>query len=159
MLVGPLSRSFLNNGFLSDPEIRAFPISRQLIDRQSITLESFDVCRILEIYWAAKRILALIDVVDLGEAGQKPDFHVNGKGIGVLEAPRGILVHSYLINKGYIEKLRLLVATQFNNAYINLLITDLAQKYLDGDAISPTGEHLIGRCVRLLDPCLSCATH
>ena len=117
------------------------------------------MCRILEVYWAAKRILALLDKVDLSEAGEKPDFQVNGKGIGTLEAPRGILVHSYLINKGYIEKLRLLVATQFNNAYINLLITDLAQKHLDGGAISPTGEQLIGRCVRLLDPCLSCATH
>jgi coenzyme F420-reducing hydrogenase alpha subunit len=58
-----------------------------------------------------------------------------------------------------LEKLRLLVATQFNNAYINLLIKDLSQKFLDGDAISPEGERLIGRCVRLLDPCLSCATH
>jgi len=77
----------------------------------------------------------------------------------VLEAPRGILVHSYLIRQGTIEKLRLLVATQFNNAYINLLIKDLAQKYLDGDTISPDGERLIGRCVRLLDPCLSCSTH
>ena len=76
-----------------------------------------------------------------------------------MEAPRGILVHSYLIRKGTLEKLRLLVATQFNNAYINLLIKDLSQKYLVGDTISPEGEHLIGRCVRLLDPCLSCATH
>jgi len=48
------------------------------------------------------------------------NFQVNGRGLGVLEAPRGILVHSCLTGKGTLEKLRLLVATQFNNAYINL---------------------------------------
>jgi coenzyme F420-reducing hydrogenase alpha subunit len=159
MLVGPLSRSFLENGFLADQEVQALPLSRHLIDRDSLTLESLDICRILEIFWAAKQILALLDQVEIKETGDKPDFKVNGHGMGVLEAPRGILVHSYLIRKGVLEKLRLLVATQFNNAYINLLIKDLSQKFLDGDAISPEGERLIGRCVRLLDPCLSCATH
>ena len=159
MLVGPLSRSYLENGFLADPGVRAFELSRRLFDRSRLTLESFDICRILEIFWAAKRISALLDRVDLTQTGERPDFQVNGRGIGVLEAPRGILVHSYLIQKGYIKKLRLLVATQFNNAYINLLITDLAQKYLEGDTLSSQGEQLIGRCVRLFDPCLSCATH
>jgi coenzyme F420-reducing hydrogenase alpha subunit len=97
--------------------------------------------------------------MDLNDQGQKPDYRANGQGIGVIEAPRGLLVHSYLIRKGYIEKLRLLVATQFNNAYINLLITDLAQRYIEGNHLSTLGEQLIGRCVRLFDPCLSCATH
>jgi coenzyme F420-reducing hydrogenase alpha subunit len=83
----------------------------------------------------------------------------SGQGIGVLEAPRGILMHSYLVNQGKIERMRLMVATQFNNAYINLLLRDLAEKHLIGDSISPEGEKLIGRCVRIFDPCLSCATH
>ena len=159
MMVGPLSRSFLDNGFLADPEVRKFSLSRQLLDRTSLSLESLDICRLLEIFWAAKRILVLMDLVDPQETGIQPDFGVNGRGLGVLEAPRGILVHGYLIRKGVLENLRLLVATQFNNAYINLLIRDLSQKYLKNDTISPEGEHLIGRCVRLLDPCLSCATH
>ena len=159
MMVGPLSRSFLDNGFLADPELQGFRLSRQLQDRNMLSLESLDICRLLEIFWAAKRIIALTERVDLNEQGTKPDFEVNGHGLGVLEAPRGILIHSYLIRKGVLEKMRLLVATQFNNAYINLLIKDLSQKYLEGNTISPEGEQLIGRCVRLFDPCLSCATH
>lgn len=159
LLVGPLSRRFLDDGILSDPQIAAFGLSERLRDPRKLTLESFDICRILEILWASKRILALLEKVDLHDAGEIPDYTVNGRGIGVLEAPRGVLVHSYLIKEGYIEKMRLLVATQFNNAYINLLITDLAQKYMEDGGLSPTGERLIGRCVRLLDPCLSCATH
>ena len=81
------------------------------------------------------------------------------KQVGMLEAPRGILMHSYLVNQGRIESMRLMVATHFNNAYINLLLRDPAGKHLNGDSISTEGERLIGGCVRIFAPCLSCATH
>jgi NAD-reducing hydrogenase large subunit len=68
-------------------------------------------------------------------------------------------VHTYLINRGILEKARLLVATQFNNAFINLLLRNIAEKHALKDGLSEEGEFLIGRCVRLFDPCLSCATH
>jgi NAD-reducing hydrogenase large subunit len=76
-----------------------------------------------------------------------------------VEAPRGILLHSYTINRGMVESIKLFVATQFNNAYINLAIRDLADDFLDGDEISAAGHEMIARCVRLFDPCLTCATH
>jgi coenzyme F420-reducing hydrogenase alpha subunit len=55
MLVGPLSRSFMPNGFLSNPEVEDFELSRQLRDPKNLSVESFDRCRILEIFWAAKK--------------------------------------------------------------------------------------------------------
>jgi F420-non-reducing hydrogenase large subunit len=159
VLVGPLSRRFLANGFLADPEIRGLDLSRTLLEPSGITLESYDVCRLLEMYWAAKRINTLLE--DLGEKKPppKPDWQATGQGTGALEAPRGLLIHKYRINRGYVEKVRLLVATQFNNAFINLLITDLAQRHCRNGRLTEEGNRLIGRCVRLLDPCLSCATH
>jgi coenzyme F420-reducing hydrogenase alpha subunit len=57
------------------------------------------------------------------------------------------------------EHMRLLVATQFNNAYINLVLRDLAERHVDGDGLSKAGEQTIARCVRVFDPCLTCATH
>jgi coenzyme F420-reducing hydrogenase alpha subunit len=159
MLVGPLSRSFQDNGILSDKDLTDYPIAKKLRDKSALTLESYDECRLLEIFWAAKQILSLLDEVDLTQMSIDTDLKGSGKGIGVLEAPRGILMHSYLINQGRIERMRLMVATQFNNAYINLLLRDLAEKHLNGDNISEEGEKLIGRCVRIFDPCLSCATH
>lgn len=159
MLVGPLSRSLLDNSFLHDPDLSNLDVTGMLSDRGSIRLEYYDICRLLEIHWAAKRIQCLLDDVDLKKMKVEADVKASGQGIGVLEAPRGILMHSYLINQGRIERMRLLVATQFNNAYINLLLRDLAEKHLNGDSISNEGERLIGRCVRIFDPCLSCATH
>ncbi len=159
MLVGPLSRSFQKGGLLDSSDLASFDLTEHLRNRSSITLESYDACRLLEIFLAAKRILGLLEEVDLSQMDAEVDFKVSGQGTGVLEAPRGALVHRYLINRGRIERMRLLVATQFNNAFINLLLRDIAEKHLDGENISKEGERLIGRCVRMFDPCLSCATH
>jgi NAD-reducing hydrogenase large subunit len=159
MLVGPLSRTFQPNGPLNSPHLDKFDLAALLRDGANLSLENYDSCRLLEIFWAAQRILDLIEDVDLSQMKVYADFKVSGQGTGVVEAPRGTLVHSYLVSQGRIERMRLLVATQFNNAYINMLLRDIAERHIDGDGISPEGEKLIGRCVRIFDPCLSCATH
>jgi len=159
LLVGPLARSYQENGPLKDPELQEFHLARRLAERTSLSLESFDSCRLLEIFWAAKRILGLLEDVSLDELGRVEYAEGSGQGIGVLEAPRGTLIHNYLVNRGLLERAKLLVATQFNNAYINMLIRDLAEKHIEDNQLSQRGEWLIGHCIRLFDPCLSCATH
>ena len=129
-------------------------------DPGSRHLDDIDICRLLEIFSISKRILRHIDEVNLGQLnGVTPDLSVSAKGIGVVEAPRGVLVHSFIINRGTVENLRLLVATQFNNAYINLMLKDLGEAHVEGDKLSRTGEEVLARCVRMFDPCLTCATH
>jgi NAD-reducing hydrogenase large subunit len=159
VMVGPLARSYQEDGPLKDPELQEFRLARWLADRTSLSLESFDSCRLLEIFWAAKRILTLLEDVSLDELGGMPYAEASGQGIGVLEAPRGTLIHNYMVDQGVLRRAKLLVATQFNNASINMLIRDLAEKHIEGDQLSQRGEWLIGHCIRLFDPCLSCATH
>jgi len=159
VLVGPLARSLQENGFLQDEELQPFDLTHQVRRQEAISLERFDPCRLLEIFWAANRILKLTQEVTLDDLTGEGDLDGTGQGIGVLEAPRGTLLHSFIINRGRLERARLMVATQFNNAYINLLIRELAEKHLEDGHLSPRGEWLIGRCIRLFDPCLSCATH
>jgi len=160
VLVGPLSRLFRKNGVLSDPELEGFMLTRRLRDTASLSIDDFDLCRALEIFCSAKKILSLLDALNLSRP-LKTDFDpaISGKGIGVVEAPRGVLVHSYTLNRGLIESMKLYVATQFNNAFINSAIKDLADGSLEGDNISAAGQEMISRCVRLFDPCLTCATH
>lgn len=159
MLVGPLARIHRKNGVLGDPEIAELGLAGRLSARGEVALEEIDLCRLAEILWAANRIEERLDAIDLQAISAAGDLEGSGQGIGALEAPRGILVHGYLIDRGRVERLRLLVATQFNNAYINLLLRDVAERHIVGDGISPEGEKLIGRCIRIFDPCLSCATH
>ena len=159
MVVGPLARFFAAGGIMEDPEIKHLELAQRLKEISPLTLESFDVCRLLEIIWAANRILERVQEVDTNDLTVDVDPEASGYGVGVIEAPRGVLVHEYLVNRGHMEKARLMVATQFNNAYINLLIRNLAETNVAGDKLSPEGERLLGRCIRVFDPCLSCATH
>jgi len=77
----------------------------------------------------------------------------------VVEARRGVLVHSYLVSRGTMERMRLLVATQLNNVHINLVLRDLAERHVNRDGLSDVGEQTIARCLRVFDPCLTCASH
>jgi F420-non-reducing hydrogenase large subunit len=122
--------------------------------------EHIDVMRLAEIFWVATRIKALLLGIDLSAVNTVPiDSDYSGKGIGVVEAPRGVLIHSYTVNRGRIERLKLLVATQFNNPLINLVIRELAERDLERGRLSDSGQRAIGRCTRLFDPCLECATN
>jgi len=160
LLVGPLSRLFQERGVLDDPELAKFELTRWLHDPGTLHLDYLDECRLLEIFWAAKQILNYLDEVELTQmTANDTDLEASGRGIGVVEAPRGVLVHNYLVNRGLMERMRLLVATQFNNAYINLVLRDLAERHVDGNGLSEAGEQTIARCVRVFDPCLTCATH
>jgi coenzyme F420-reducing hydrogenase alpha subunit len=160
LLVGPLSRLYMDEGILDDPDLAGYELTRWLGDPAARSLDSLDECRLLEIAWAARQILKHLDEIDLGQmdAGDV-NLEGSGWGIGVVEAPRGTLVHSYAVNRGVMERMRLLVATQFNNAYINLVLQDQAERHVDGDGLSEAGEQIIARCIRVFDPCLTCATH
>jgi NAD-reducing hydrogenase large subunit len=160
LLVGPLSRLFQEGGILDDPELADFCLTQWLRDPAALHLDYLDECRLLEIFWAAKQILTNLDEVDLAQMTiDGADLAGSGRGIGVVEAPRGVLVHNYLVSRGTIERMRLLVATQFNNAYINLVLRDLAERHVKSNGITKEGERIIARCVRVFDPCLTCATH
>ena len=158
--VGPLSRANLADSATRLPELAALDVIRQARQARGEHIEYIDVIRLAEIYWAARKIETLLQPIDLSKGATAPiDLRASGKGVGVVEAPRGVLIHSYTINRGRIERLKLLVATQFNNPLINLIIKDLAERHMAHGALSDAGQMEIGRCIRLFDPCLTCATH
>jgi NAD-reducing hydrogenase large subunit len=160
LLVGPLSRLSLEGGILDDPDLAGLELTQRLGDPAELCLDLLDECRLLEVFWAAKQILSHLDEIDLTDmTADGVDLKGSGWGVGIVEAPRGVLVHNYTISQGKMERMRLLVATQFNNAYINLVLRDLAERHVDGDGLSEVGEQLIAHCVRVFDPCLTCATH
>ncbi|MBK7406965.1 MAG: Ni/Fe hydrogenase subunit alpha [Saprospirales bacterium] len=82
-------------------------------------------------------------------------------GIGVVEAPRGTLIHHYQVDgKGRIERCNLIVSTTHNNEPINRAVQSVANRLLDGtQKITNQLLNQIEIAVRAYDPCLSCATH
>jgi NAD-reducing hydrogenase large subunit len=83
------------------------------------------------------------------------------KGIGIIEAPRGTLIHEYHTDdKGLITKCNLIVSTTHNNEAMNRSVRSVAKAVLDEKPeITEPMLNQIEIAIRAYDPCLSCATH
>ena len=84
-----------------------------------------------------------------------------GEGVGVVEAPRGVLLHHYKANReGAMTNANLIVATTQNNQVMNRTLKAVADEYLNGQANITEGMmNALEVGLRAYDPCLSCATH
>jgi NAD-reducing hydrogenase large subunit len=84
-----------------------------------------------------------------------------GEGVGVVEAPRGTLLHHYRAGpEGDITFANLIVATTHNNQVLNRTVRSVADDYLVGRGeITEAMMNAIEVGIRAFDPCLSCATH
>lgn len=81
-----------------------------------------------------------------------------GTGVGVIEAPRGILIHDYAIDeKGMLKNANCVIPTNQNLANIDLDLKKLIPEILDKpkEEITLMAEML----VRAYDPCISCSCH
>ncbi len=84
----------------------------------------------------------------------------NKVGIGVVEAPRGILIHHYEVDEnGFIEKVNLIVATAHNNFAFNQSLLQGAKKVIKDGEIDEQKLNYLETIVRSFDPCFSCSTH
>ena len=82
------------------------------------------------------------------------------EGVGMIEAPRGILIHHYKVNEeGAITWANLIVATGHNNLAINRSVKKVAQHFIDGEHFKEGMLNRVSAVVRAYDPCLSCSTH
>ncbi|GAH15027.1 unnamed protein product [marine sediment metagenome] len=79
-------------------------------------------------------------------------------GVGVVEAPRGLLVHEYKFNDdGMIESANCIIPTAQNLANIEADMRKLVPEILDRPKEEIT--LLLEMLVRAYDPCISCSTH
>jgi NAD-reducing hydrogenase large subunit len=82
------------------------------------------------------------------------------EGVGMIEAPRGVLIHHYKVNEeGAIVWANLLVATGHNNLAIGRSIQQVAEHYVNGAKLEEGMLNRVSAVVRAYDPCLSCSTH
>jgi NAD-reducing hydrogenase large subunit len=82
------------------------------------------------------------------------------EGIGVAEAPRGILIHHYKVDEhGAMKWANLIIATGHNNLAINRSIEQVSRQYVKGNHLEEGMLNRVSAVVRAYDPCLSCSTH
>ncbi len=83
----------------------------------------------------------------------------SGEGVGVVEAPRGILYHHLTINNNVVADAEILVPTGQNQLNIENDIKILVNHQLQDEVDQAQLAHEIEVLVRAYDPCMSCAAH
>ena len=92
---------------------------------------------------------------DLQTVGVRRD-----RGVSIIEAPRGTLIHDYTVDADdQVTRANLIVSTTNNNEAMNRSVKQVAIEYLTGQEITEGLLNHIEVAIRAYDPCLSCATH
>ena len=121
----------------------------------------YHYARLIEITYALERIEELLNDPQIFDKHIRAVAGVNAlEGIGMIEAPRGTLIHHYKVNQeGAITWANLIVATGHNNLAIGRSVQQVAEHYIDGNKLTEGMLNHVAAVVRAYDPCLSCSTH
>jgi len=121
----------------------------------------YHYARLIETLFAAERVKVLLDDPDiLGKDIMNTRHNFKGEGVGVIEAPRGTLLHHYIANEsGQLEKVNLIVSTGHNNWAMSEAVDSVAKTYINGNEVTEGLLNRVEAAIRAHDPCLSCSTH
>jgi len=117
--------------------------------------------RLIELLYASERMQELANDPEIISPNVRTiPKAIPREGIGVVEAPRGTLVHHYQTDeRGLITKANLIVATQNNAARIAMSVDKAARGVIHNGKIDDGILNLVEMAFRAYDPCHGCATH
>lgn len=160
--VAPLARLNAADGM-------ATPLAQEAYDRFYKTLGGKPVhytlatswARLIELLYAAERMKELAADPEITDPNIRTlPAETPTEGIGVVEAPRGVLIHHYKTDDaGVITNANLIVATQNNAARIALSVDKAARSLINKGNVDDGILNMIEMAFRAYDPCHGCATH
>ncbi|MHA2271617.1 MAG: Ni/Fe hydrogenase subunit alpha [Candidatus Hodarchaeales archaeon] len=160
--VGPLARFNVSDRLSTPLAHEAFEEFKQKFGLLAHSPLLHNQARFIELLHAAERAKELLEDQSItgSETRQKVSKKA-GEGIGLLEAPRGTLIHHYKWDKdGRITLANLIVPTTFNNLAINRTVKHAAENCQGTDGkFDSSLLNLVETAIRAFDPCLTCATH
>ncbi|MBW2084909.1 MAG: nickel-dependent hydrogenase large subunit, partial [Deltaproteobacteria bacterium] len=160
--VGPLARINVADGLST-------PLAQEEFERyEQIALSGlmgasllYHYTRLMEILYALERAEELLTDKNITSTDIRFTADPSREeGVGVIEAPRGVLIHHYMVDGyGRITKANLIVATCHNNMAMNRSIQLVAREYINNGQVKEGILNRVEGAIRCYDPCLSCATH
>ncbi len=122
---------------------------------------AFHWARLIEALYAAERLLELAEDKEITDTNiRNIPTATPQEGIGVVEAPRGTLIHHYKSDKdGILTEVNLIVATVNNAAAICMSIEKAARNLIKEGNVSEGLLNMVEMAFRAYDPCFACATH
>ena len=119
-----------------------------------------NLAQAIEIIYCLERIPELVDILlKLPDPEFEKPTRKKGRGVGTVEAPRGLLVHDYSCEAGYVTDANIITPTAYN--------LDDIEKYIGNAALNLNKQGKnesqiafeLEKIARAYDPCISCATH
>ncbi len=160
--VGPLARMNVIEGIGTPLAAKEFRDFRAVTNGKpnNMTMHTH-WARLIEILYSAEMIRDLLHDDDLLSNDLVRKGERRKEGIGIIEAPRGTLIHHYEVDdKDRITRCNLIVSTTHNNEPMNQAVRWVANNVLDGKSEITEGMmNQVEVAIRAYDPCLSCATH
>ncbi|MCS6992644.1 MAG: Ni/Fe hydrogenase subunit alpha [Anaerolineales bacterium] len=160
--VGPLGRLNISDKIdtpLANEELKVFkalnggkPVENTLY---------YHYARLIEALFAAERVRVLCedrDILSTDILNTRKNY--TGRGVGVIEAPRGTLIHDYTADEnGKLTRVNLIVSTGHNNWAMTHAVDSVAKTYVKGPNVTEGMLNRVEAAIRAYDPCLSCSTH
>ncbi|MGD1046486.1 MAG: Ni/Fe hydrogenase subunit alpha [Bacteroidota bacterium] len=117
--------------------------------------------RVVEMLQAAERCIELVNDIEITSKDIRTiPTKTPTVGVGIVEAPRGTLIHHYETDeRGLITKVNLIVATAHNGARIAMGVDKAAKGLIHGGKVNDGLLNMIEMAFRAYDPCNACATH
>jgi F420-non-reducing hydrogenase large subunit len=160
--VAPLARLNASDGM-------ATPQAQQACDEFYKTLGGKPVhmtlanhwARVVEMLQAAERCVELVNDIEITSKDIRTiPTKIPTIGVGIVEAPRGTLIHHYETDeRGLITKVNLIVATAHNGARIAMGVDKAAKGLIHGGKVNDGLLNMVEMAFRAYDPCNACATH
>jgi NAD-reducing hydrogenase large subunit len=159
--VGPLARmNVLSRGgtYWAGQEWAEF---RELDRGPVLSSFHYHYARLIEMLYATEKIEQLLKDPNILSPRVRAHAEPNSnEGVGVIEAPRGVLIHHYKIDEqGLIEWANMIVATGHNNYSMNKGVAQVAKHFIKDGDVKEGALNRIEAVIRAYDPCLSCSTH
>lgn len=160
--VGPLARLNVIKEMGTPEADKALAEYRSTFGEFTQTTLAYNMARYIEFMSCCERAVEyLSDSSICGDDVRSPVSEVvNLRGVGMVEAPRGTLIHDYSVDEeGFITDCNLIVATCQNNYGMDRGVEDVARKVVSNGTLSESAANQIEMVIRAYDPCISCATH
>ncbi|NLG99178.1 MAG: Ni/Fe hydrogenase subunit alpha [Chloroflexi bacterium] len=121
----------------------------------------YHYARLIETLFAIERVRVLLDDPDILSTDiLNTQRSFQGQGVGVIEAPRGTLIHHYWAEpNGQLTRVNLIVSTGHNNWAMSNAVDSVAKTYITGPEVHEGLLNRVEAAIRAYDPCLSCSTH
>jgi F420-non-reducing hydrogenase large subunit len=132
---------------------------REAFGRPAHALLLYDLARGIELVYALERAIEILAEPLDGEDTDVGYTPRDGEAYGLVEAPRGPLIHHYVVEDGLIAEAEFIIPTVHNVRAVERALRVAAERYITADRVDMELERAVGRVVRAFDPCIACATH